>query len=69
VKQDVSLVSTNVALRMLVESGKPGLFTGKKTPFVPPGHNESKEEKWCPRQDLNPETAIASFRENRPNTA
>jgi len=47
------LVSTVVTLPVLVESGKNGLFTREKSPFVAPSHDGSKMGNWSERQDLN----------------
>jgi hypothetical protein len=47
------LVSGVVTLPVLVESGKNGLVTREKSPFVTPSHNEAQTGKWSERQDLN----------------
>ena len=47
------LVSTSVTMPMLAESEKIARSTREKSLFVTPSHNGSKDEKWCPRQDLN----------------
>jgi integrase len=47
------LVSGAVTLPVLVESGKNGLVTREKSPFVTPSHEVAQMGKWSERQDLN----------------
>jgi hypothetical protein len=47
------LVSSVVTLPVLVESGKNGLITREKSPFVTPSHVGAQVAKWSERQDLN----------------